>query len=1042
MSYLNELLNSPNIKKWKNRFSPLDLKEKHRKNPSVEVLQNGLRIDLIELLYNLIRENNKSACRILILGPPGSGKTAATQYLSLKIAEEGVSNCDLPIPLIIDLGDFQEGDIQSYIAYSFKRVTTKRCVEIFQRDLNNLLEKGRLFLIFDALDEALGEQREIVLAELSKFFENKSYKNVPVIITARTKEDPGERLKDLQIFEIQDLNNEAVEFFIEAYNESDIRNSEIFNKLKNHHFLDPGGIGRNPFWLEILIVSGVLEGNEGKILNDSINFILDREYDKPRGNRFWKKKEFNRDNQRKYARTVFSYIAYKMSQLNRVVINTNYTKQFLNEWIKLNFPQNLIFEDIITQGKDSKILDYTIEDKIKFRHRLLQEFFTACYLVENPEFIDIIIPGSKNENGWLKSWGPTLLLFGNLAKEQDLNNLIYNLLQESENRSRLFIAAGLILIQKTGDIELYKIISSGLVPVIKNEPINELISEIDVIRVMAGEDIAIFFRDSIRSNEPEIKRKAIQLLTSMGTKTSIKVLFESLVSDDADLISTLISLDKFGIDLIITLIKDEDSITRLLAEKTLVTTGDPSVERLIAKIRNGNVRIQAIDALGRIGDPKSVEPLIAQLNDENAYVRIRVIDALGRIGDPKSVEPLIAQLNDENGYVRIRVIDALGRIGDPKSVEPLIAQLKDENARGQVIDALGRIGDPKAIEPLIAQLEDENVRRPVIDALVRIGAPAVEPLIAQLKDENARGQVIDALGRIGDPNVIGLLIAQLKDENVRRQVIDALVRIGAPAVEPLIAQLKDENVREHVIGVLCRFDRSKVVEPLIAQLKDENVREQIIDALGRIGDPKSIDPLIAQLKDETVREQVIGVLCRFDSPKVVDPLIAQLKDENVREQIIDALVRISAPAVEPLIAQLKDENVCVRIQVINALGRIGAPAVESLIAQLKDEEVRVLIIGVLGRIGGPKVIEPLIAALNDENEYVRKIVIKDLGRIGDPRSIKPLIAQLKDENVRTLVIDALVRIGAPAVEPLLTALKDEDCNVREQIMYVLKKIQK
>jgi len=98
--------------------------------------------------------------------------------------------------------------------------------------------------------------------------------------------------------------------------------------------------------------------------------------------------------------------------------------------------------------------------------------------------------------------------------------------------------------------------------------------------------------------------------------------------------------------------------------------------------------------------------------------------------------------------------------------------------------------------------------------------------------------------------------------------------------------------------------------------------------------------------------------------------------------------------------------------------------VEPLIAALKDGDqgIRRSATEALVKIGAPAV-EPLIAAFKDQD--VRKYVARALSRIGDPRATEPLSAGLKDQNgdVRTAAAEALGHIGAPAVEPLMAAFK-------------------
>lgn len=75
-----------------------------------------------------------------------------------------------------------------------------------------------------------------------------------------------------------------------------------------------------------------------------------------------------------------------------------------------------------------------------------------------------------------------------------------------------------------------------------------------------------------------------------------------------------------------------------------------------------DVREDAADALGEIGDARAVEPLIAALGDPDDDVREAAAEALGNIGDPRAADPLRAALNDPVGGVRTEAEKALGRL--------------------------------------------------------------------------------------------------------------------------------------------------------------------------------------------------------------------------------------------------------------------------------------------------------------------------------------------------------------------------------------------
>jgi len=102
----------------------------------------------------------------------------------------------------------------------------------------------------------------------------------------------------------------------------------------------------------------------------------------------------------------------------------------------------------------------------------------------------------------------------------------------------------------------------------------------------------------------------------------------------------------------------------------------------------------AAEALGKIGDTRAIEPLIAAINTKNWQVFRLAVIALGKIGDALAVAPLIDALSEENRFVRLAIEQALGEIGDPRAIEPLTVCIHDENweIRQAAADALWRIG--------------------------------------------------------------------------------------------------------------------------------------------------------------------------------------------------------------------------------------------------------------------------------------------------------------------------------------------------------------
>jgi HEAT repeat protein len=340
--------------------------------------------------------------------------------------------------------------------------------------------------------------------------------------------------------------------------------------------------------------------------------------------------------------------------------------------------------------------------------------------------------------------------------------------------------------------------------------------------------------------------------------------------------------------------------------------GPPNVEKMKAK--------------------KDVNGLIKALSyTKDATIREAAASALGEIGEPRAVEPLIVVLNDrdwekreENRPVRCAAALALGRIGDPRAVGPLAEALSDyESAvRGPARDALIEIGDPSAVEPVIAVMHTLVNLDNAITVLCALGKPAVEPLTTFLDDEetNVRHAVAYVLGEIGDPHAVGSLIQTLKDEK--------------------------EHVRTRAAKSLGKIGDARAVDPLILALQDEwrDLRHAAAEALGIIGDPRAVDSLIRTLqqnKDAKVCAGAARSLGKLGDARAAKPLIAALPThtwhKDFRKAVIEALVLIGNPAVEPLSIALQDEKADIRQGAAEVLGKIGTPEAREALLKENDQ---------------------------------------------------------------------------------------------------------
>lgn len=179
------------------------------------------------------------------------------------------------------------------------------------------------------------------------------------------------------------------------------------------------------------------------------------------------------------------------------------------------------------------------------------------------------------------------------------------------------------------------------------------------------------------------------------------------------------------------------------------------------------VRREAVITLGEMGDERCIEPLCNALRDGDWQVREVAIDALGQIGSP-AVEMLIKLLRDWD--VRKYAIMSLGKIRDERVLDPLMAQLRNDEFKDDATNALVELGEP-ALERLIKALKDkdENVRKQAVLALGRIKhADAIDPLIEMLGDKDwfTRLTAAAALEAIGDERGRVAIKPMMKDPDM------------------------------------------------------------------------------------------------------------------------------------------------------------------------------------------------------------------------------------------------------------------------------------
>jgi len=224
-------------------------------------------------------------------------------------------------------------------------------------------------------------------------------------------------------------------------------------------------------------------------------------------------------------------------------------------------------------------------------------------------------------------------------------------------------------------------------------------------------------------------------------------------------------------------LRDLRSRSRVRRARAAQVLGDLEVRLAVPELcrlltdRHGEVRVVAVRALGRIGDPTAAWRLIASLDQSDPLPSLLVTHTLAQLG-PETEVTLSAALDHPEARVRAVCLDALGLLGAAGSVHRVARVLREDSTLDVRIAAaanLGRLGARTAIEPLTGA--------------VGPGRPA--PL---------RAAAARALGDLGTSAGVPALVALLGDDEYRvaHEAAHALRRLGRPGLDALRSVLDTE----------------------------------------------------------------------------------------------------------------------------------------------------------------------------------------------------------------------------------------------------------
>lgn len=356
------------------------------------------------------------------------------------------------------------------------------------------------------------------------------------------------------------------------------------------------------------------------------------------------------------------------------------------------------------------------------------------------------------------------------------------------------------------------------------------------------------------------------------------------------------------------------------------------------------VAAQGLIDFGEGAMPELLATLLNVEEDETLALLLRVINI---IGGREAIPSILPFLDHDNAMIRRLAIETLGEIVDPSSIDYLLAKLDDIDVASQQA-AVNSISAMVAAMPEIKADVLMKIRRLLqapsvptklnsLSVFVNIqGEGYHDELLLASKDSDPviRQKAVSLMGKFGEERFADQLVLALTDEStaVRLAAINAIVRLRPEkGIEPLLSSLEDGDVwiRTAAAQALGEYRHSDVLQPLIRHLEGDAapVRIAVIEALGKSENTQTKDYLFSAAYDSDleIRRAAILALARIPGEEVFDYLMFALNDNDWRIRAAAALAvgnRGDRSALPALHRAVEDGDTYVQQSAVTALDRI------------------------------------------------------------------------------------------------------------------------
>ena len=559
--------------------------------------------------------------------------------------------------------------------------------------------------------------------------------------------------------------------------------------------------------------------------------------------------------------------------------------------------------------------------------------------------------------------------------------------------------------------------------------------------------------EQIKNQDPNVRIKAVKGMQAYADNAEVVKALCNALSDENKGVQNIciVVLSSMKHEIVykelIEAVKSSDLNVRNSAMTILRNIGAYAVESLKEALKLSKDVDEIIQLLVVLGDVKthlSTDALIEYTSHEDDNVKITAIESLGKVQDPKSVS-VLKKLYYEPNLLKYSIVEALGNIAVEEAMPMLYESLKSEDIMEYftAIGALGATEFAEAAVPLFDKLlkeEDITTGRLIIKSLAQIenanpgtlnklDVKAFRPIIeehAKYTESAEYKYIVQVAASLKDESYIDILLNALEhnDEEVSLIAFNGLAKIGDVVVEPALEKINyvEADVAIKILNLLEKFVNENIPQKIVkfANNSNDSLRQALAKTLGANPSEESFIALKGLLEDA---------------------------DENVRKFAVIGLSEMLSfdGALPALIKKFKDINGHVRREACLAMKKTDSEQViEPLFNVVNTEpygDVREAAASVLALRKNPEITKKLLEMLDSDNSRIRETISKTIWQCGSVRAIESLISKLSDKEWRVIVnaCNSLENLtDLKAIYPLKELLKNDDWQIRVAALSALR----